>query len=214
VIEAVVFDNDGLFLDTEEAWTRAELVLFERHGSVFTPEHKRDLIGSSHLVAAGKLERMLALPGEGLALMAQLHDLVMDEALRDVAPRPGAVDLVDALRAAGTPVGLASNSPRDFLERTLATSGTAGRFDVILSAEEVAAPKPAPDIYVEAARRLGADPRDCVGLEDSPAGVTAARAAGMTVVGVPYLPELASELAAHVVAASLADPEVWAACGL
>lgn len=208
----MVFDNDGLFLDTEEAWTRAEVILFERHGSAFTADHKRDLIGSSHLVAATKLERMLDRPGQGAALMAELHDLVMEEALRDVAPRPGAVELLDALLAAGMPVGLASNSPVDFLERTLATSGTAGRFDVVLSAEQVAAPKPAPDVYLEAAARLGAPPEHCVGIEDSPAGVAAVRAAGMTVVGVPYLPEL--ELDADVVAGSLADPEVWAACGL
>jgi beta-phosphoglucomutase-like phosphatase (HAD superfamily) len=82
----------------------------------------------------------------------------------------------------------------------------------VLSAEQVAAPKPAPDVYLEAVARLGAPPERCVGIEDSPAGVAAVRAAGMTVVGVPYLPEL--ELDADVVARSLADPEVWAACGL
>lgn len=209
---AVVFDNDGLFLDTEDAWTRGEERLFAAHGGTFTAEHKRDLIGSSHLIAAGLLERMLGQPGEGLALMAELDALVMDEALRDVAPRPGAVELVAALRENGIPVGLASNSPRHFIDRVLATSGTTGSFDVVCSAHEVAAPKPAPDVYLEAARALGVRPEECVALEDSPTGVKAAAAAGMFVIGVPYLPGL--DLRADVVAGSLADLEVWQACGL
>ena len=71
---AAVFDNDGLLLDTEEAWTRAEVRLFERHGSTFTPAHKRDLIGSSHLVAAGKLEAMLDQPGNGEALIDEVSE--------------------------------------------------------------------------------------------------------------------------------------------
>src|SRR3954452_21646639 len=102
---AVVFDNDGLLLDTEDAWTRAEVKLFAQHDAVFTAGHKRDMIGSSHLIAAGKLERMLELPGKGLELMAELHDLVMIEVTTDVLPRPGAVALVQDLLAAGIPIG-------------------------------------------------------------------------------------------------------------
>ena len=92
--EAVVFDNDGLLLDTEEAWTRAETTLFERYGSTFTDEHKRSLIGSARGPAAAKLEEMLARPGQGEALMDELHDLVMEEALLGVSPRPGALELL------------------------------------------------------------------------------------------------------------------------
>lgn len=99
---AVIFDNDGLLLDTEEAWTRAEETLFARRGRVWTMEHKRDLIGSSGAVAAAKLERMLDVPGEGVALMDELDGLVMKEVLlHGVAPRPGATELLAALGAAG-----------------------------------------------------------------------------------------------------------------
>jgi HAD superfamily hydrolase (TIGR01509 family) len=210
---AVVFDNDGLLLDTEQAWTRAEVALFERHGGTFTDEHKRDMIGSSHTVAAAKLERMLHQPGRGLELIAELHDLVMDEALHDIEPRPGAPELVAALREAGIPIAVASNSPRDFLDRVLATSGMAGRFGVTVAGDEVEHPKPAPDIYLAACAALGADPASAVGLEDSPTGAAAAQAAGLTVVGVPYLPDMAIE-PAHVVASSLADPVVHEVCGL
>jgi HAD superfamily hydrolase (TIGR01509 family) len=210
---AVVFDNDGLLLDTEEAWTRAEIELFHRHGGTFSMEHKRDLIGSSHTIAAGKIEAWLEQPGQGLQLMAELHDLVMAEATHDVAPRAGAVALVDALNAAGVPIAVASNSPRDFLDLVLATSGMGARFTVTVAGDEVPNPKPAPDIYLEACRRLGADPAATVGLEDSPTGAQAAKAAGLTVIGVPYLPDMAIP-AADIVTASLADAVVLETVGL
>jgi beta-phosphoglucomutase-like phosphatase (HAD superfamily) len=132
--EAVVFDSDGLLLDTEEAWTRAEEALFERYGATFTIEHKRALIGSARPEAAAKLEAMLGLPGRGDALMDELHELVMAEALAGVAPRPGALELLDAVRAAGVPVGLASNSSREFVERVLGVAGLRnGSFDAIVT---------------------------------------------------------------------------------
>src|ERR1700683_2147173 len=108
--EAVIFDNDGLLLDTEDAWTRAEETLFAGRGRVFTLDHKRSLIGSSRSTAAKKLEAMLELPGEGEALMDELHELVMNEALAGVAPRPGALDLMERLRDPGVPVAGASNT--------------------------------------------------------------------------------------------------------
>jgi HAD superfamily hydrolase (TIGR01509 family) len=210
---AVVFDNDGLLLDTEDAWTRAETELFARRGAEFTFAHKRELIGSSHTIAAGKLEVMLGRPGEGEALMDELHELVMEEARKEVAPRPGAVALVDALNAAGIPIAVASNSQRAFLDQVLRSSGMAGRFAITVAGDEVPNPKPAPDIYLEACRRLGADPAASVGLEDSPTGAAAAKAAGLTVIGVPYLPEIEVPMA-DVVAGSLADDLVLATVGL
>jgi HAD superfamily hydrolase (TIGR01509 family) len=212
-VAAVVFDNDGLLLDTEDAWTRAETELFARRDAEFTFDHKRDLIGSSHTIAAGKLEVMLGLPGEGESLMNELHALVMEEARKEVAPRPGAVALVDALNAAGIPIAVASNSQRAFLDRVLRSSGMAGRFTVTVAGDEVPNPKPAPDIYLEACRRLGAEPAASVGLEDSPTGAAAAKAAGLTVIGVPFLPDIAVPQA-DVIAGSLADEVVLATVGL
>lgn len=209
---AAVFDNDGLLLDTEEAWTRAEVRLFEAHGSTFTIEHKRDLIGSSHLVAAGKLERLLDQPGNGLALIDELQAMVLEEGRKGVAPRPGAVQLLTDLAAAGVPLGLASNSLRPFVDLVLGSAGVAERFAVIVSGDDVEHPKPAPDLYLLACERLGVDPAAAIALEDSPTGVAAGRAAGMTVIGVPYFADMA--LDADVVATSLADDAVYAALGL
>jgi HAD superfamily hydrolase (TIGR01509 family) len=212
--DAIVFDNDGLLLDTEHAWTRAETVLFERHGHTFTAEHKRDLIGSSHAQSAAKVSRWLDQPGRGDALMDELHELVMEELLAGVPPRPGALELVAAVRAAGLPIGLATNSSRAFVDRALEVAELAdGHFDVVISAEEVAAPKPAPDLYLEACAQLGAAPERAAALEDSPPGVASARAAGMFVIAVPYLPDTEIE-GASLAAGSLADPAVAVALGL
>src|ERR1044071_3268455 len=117
----------------------------------------------------------------------------------------GGRGLLEQLRRRGTPIGLVSNSPLVFVQRSLEIVGFTDSFDVVVSAHEVAAPKPAPDPYLEACRRLGVEPGpDVVALEDSPTGVAAARAAGLTVIGIPSLEGIALEEAHHI-AGSLQD---------
>jgi HAD superfamily hydrolase (TIGR01509 family) len=205
---AVVFDNDGLLLDTESVWTRAERDLFERRGLAFTPQHKRELVGTSAEIAGGILEWRLGEPGRAAALIEELNELVVAELEHGVEAMIGARELLERLRRRGTPIGLVSNSPLAFVRRSLEIVGFADRFDVVISAHEVAAPKPAPDPYLEACRRLGVEAGPAVvALEDSPTGVAAARAAGLTVVGVPSLDGI--ELAeAHAIAESLLDAVV------
>jgi HAD superfamily hydrolase (TIGR01509 family) len=202
---AVVFDNDGLLLDTESVWTRAERDLFERRGLEFTPADKRELVGTSAEIAGGILERRLAEPGRADALIEELNELVVAELENGVEAMLGASELLHALKERGTPLGLVSNSPLAFVRRSLELVGFHDRFDVVLSAHEVAAPKPSPDPYLEACRRLGVEPGpDVVVLEDSPIGVAAARAAGLTVIGVPSLRGISLE-DAHELADSLLD---------
>jgi HAD superfamily hydrolase (TIGR01509 family) len=203
--DAVLFDNDGLLLDTESVWTRAEEDLFEAHGVVFTPEHKRELVGTSADIAGGLLETWLDRPGQLGALIEELNVMVVAELEHGVEAMVGARDLLESLKAQGTPIGLVSNSPLAFVVRSLELVGFEGIFDAVVSGHDVAAPKPAPDPYLEGCRRLGVEPGPSViALEDSPTGVTAARAAGLTVIGVPSLDGV--ELAeAHHIAADLRD---------
>ncbi len=206
--DAVVFDNDGLLLDTESVWTRAEQDLFERRGIEFTSEHKRELVGTSAEIAGAVLERRLEEPGRAAELIEELNALVVAELEHGVEAMVGARELLHSLRSRGTPIGLVSNSPLVFVRRSLEIVGFADHFDVVLSAHEVAAPKPAPDPYLEACRRLGVEPGPSViALEDSPTGVAAARAAGLTVIGVPSLEDIALEEAHHI-AESLLDEVV------
>lgn len=206
--DAVVFDNDGLLLDTESVWTRAEQDLFAARGLEFTPAHKHELVGTSAEIAGGILERRLGAPGQAAALIEELNALVVAELEHGVEAMLGARDLLEALRERGTPIGLVSNSPRVFVDRSLQLAGFETHFDVVLSAHEVAAPKPAPDPYLEACRRLGVEPGPAVvALEDSPTGVAAARAAGLTVIGVPSV-EGVTLAEAHLLAESLLDATI------
>jgi HAD superfamily hydrolase (TIGR01509 family) len=205
---AVVFDNDGLLLDTESVWTRAEHDLFERRGLEFTPADKLELVGTSAEVAGGVLERRLGEPGRAAALIEELNELVVAELERGVEAMVGARELLHALRQRGTLLGLVSNSPLVFVQRSLQIAGFDDGFDVILSAHEVAAPKPSPEPYLEACRRLSVEPGpSVVALEDSPTGVAAARAAGLTVIGIPSLEGIVLDEAHHI-AESLLDEVV------
>ena len=206
--DAVVFDNDGLLLDTESVWTRAEEDLFERRGLEFTPADKRELVGTSAEIAGGILERRLGEPGRAAELIEELNVLVVAELEHGVEAMVGARELLERLRERGTLLGLVSNSPMRFVQRSIEIVGLQDHFDVILSAHEVAAPKPAPDPYLEACRRLGVEPGpSVVALEDSPTGVAAARAAGLTVIGVPSVEGVALEEAHHI-AGTLLDEVV------
>jgi HAD superfamily hydrolase (TIGR01509 family) len=211
---AAIFDNDGLTLDTEHTWTRAESALYARYGKEFTLDHKREMLGTSGEKSALTMERHLGQPGRGDELRVELRDLVHDELDgAGVEPMPGVIDLLDALAEHGVPLGLATNSGREFATRALRAAGLYDRFAAVVSAEDVERPKPAPDVYLAAAAELGADPAGCVALEDSETGVAAAKAAGMTVVGVPSFPGI--ELAdADLVVASLRDQRVWQLLGL
>jgi HAD superfamily hydrolase (TIGR01509 family) len=211
---AVIFDNDGLTLDTEHTWTRAETALYARYGVQFTLDHKREMLGTSGAKSALSMERHLGQPGRGRELHHELRELVHDELDGvGVTPMPGARELIDALRARDLPLGLATNSGREFATRALRGAGLLDHFDAVVSAEDVERPKPAPDVYLAAAAALGADPAACVALEDSETGVAAAKAADMTVVGVPSFPGIDLD-AADLVVPSLRDPRVWDLLGL
>lgn len=213
-IQAVVFDCDGLLLDTEKLWMRAEAALVERYGAEYTPEVKARLFGVSANRMGPMLEEILGRPGEGETLVKELVTRCWAEIPRHAEPRPGAVDLVRALKGSdeGIPLGVASNSPGGLVREALQTAGLDGAFEAILGYDDVKDPKPAPDPYLRCCELLDADPSRSVALEDSPTGVAAARAAGLYVIGIPSSPDIPLE--AHHNAASLKDPGVRAALNL
>ena len=211
---AVIFDNDGLLLDTESVWTRGEADLFRQRGREFTPEHKLELIGTSAQECGRILARQLGEPGRELALVAELDELVFEELGLGVAPMPGALELVTALRELEATIGLVSNSPLRFISRAIELVGLEGAFGVVVSGHEVAAPKPAPDPYLVACERLGVLPGpEVIVLEDSPTGVASGLAAGLTVLGVPSLDGVSLD-GAHEIHGSLTEPALLARLGV
>lgn len=208
----VVFDNDGLLLDTEPCWTIAQETLFRSHGRVFDLAAKRALIGTSPLTAAPILESLLAQPGAGPQLSDEMYALALTEISEGASARPGALELVALLKSAGTPLAVASNSPRRHLLAGLRRVGLDKTFGVVLGVDDVGNPKPAPDLYLAACRELEVAPSVTIALEDSPPGVAAARAAGLWVIGIPSVPGVVLE--ADLPAGSLADSVVHRALGL
>jgi len=206
-----VFDCDGVLLDTEAAWTRAETTLFARYGKVYGLQEKRALIGGSLPETGRALERLLDGGRTSDQLLDELVELTAAEFAMGVEPMLGAIELIAELRDR-RPIAVASNSYRRLVDLALVGSGLAEAFGVVVAGDEVPNPKPSPDLYLEASRRLGVPPEMAVAVEDTPTGAAAARAAGLFVIVIPYLPDM--EVDADLVGRSLEDPAVRAALGL
>ena len=185
---AVIFDNDGLLLDTESVWSRGEEELFRRRGLEFTLEHKRELVGTSAQAAGATLARQLGEPGTDAELIAELDGLVLDELERGVEPLAGAVELVAELQGRGVPPAWSRTRRCGFITRALELGGLDG-FACGRERPRRAGPEAGPRRLpggLRAARRSPRRPTSSR-FEDSPTGVAAARAAGLTVLGVPSL---------------------------
>ena len=203
---AVIFDMDGLLLDTETLWHEAEAELFRRHGAEFTHEDQLRVIGTSFDTSARYFAERLGWPVDRRMELVHESTALMHERVRDqVHARPGAVELIQRLRTLeGVRLGLASNSPRYLVDDALATAGMTDAFETIVTADDVERPKPAPDIYLLVCERLGVDPSEALALEDSSSGVVAAKAAGLTCIAVPMFAETDVSAADRVIA-SLED---------
>ena len=196
---AVVFDMDGLLLDTEVLWQRAEAELFRRHGAEYTIADALAVMGTSFDVTARYFAQRLGEPAErGAELVEELRVLMLVELRREVAARPGAVELVERLRNR-VPLALASNSSRNLVDTALLTAGLADAFDAIVTADDVQHPKPAPDLYLLACERLGVMPAEALALEDTATGIAAAKAAGLTCIAVPQFAETDTSAADRII---------------
>ena len=195
---AVVFDMDGVLLDTEPCWHRAEAELLRRHDGPadFDPFATTgwSMEATIHLYAGWLGVGPEAFP----ALETELYEIVHDEYARSMEHRPGARELVDRLRGV-VPLAVASNTIHDLVVFALESTGLLDAFETVVTADQVAAGKPAPDVYLEACRRLGVAPSEAIALEDSESGVIAAKAAGMTVVAIPQWAVVDVSAADHVI---------------
>jgi HAD superfamily hydrolase (TIGR01509 family) len=212
VIEAVIFDLDGVLLDSEQVWDEAREQLAGERGGRWHENAQRDMMGMSSLEWSRYMHDVIGLrepPEEISREVARRLALLYREHLPAVS---GAREAVERL-AGRWPLGLASSSNRELIDLALELLGVAHLFKATVSSEEVARGKPSPDVYLEAARRLGVDPTHAAAIEDSENGVGAAKAAGMRVIAIPneHFPPDAKALAhADVVLRSLDEltPEI------
>jgi HAD superfamily hydrolase (TIGR01509 family) len=184
VIEAIVFDLDGVLLDSEQLWDRARREVVVRAGGQWADDATGAMQGMSSVEWAAYMRDGLGVALEPPEIIDRVVAGLLDLYAEGLPLLPGAVDVLERL-GRRWPLGLASSSNRVVIDRVLAQAGLDRQFAVTVSSEEVARGKPAPDVYLEAARRLGRAPVACAAVEDSANGIRAATAAGLAVVAVP-----------------------------
>jgi HAD superfamily hydrolase (TIGR01509 family) len=209
VIRAVVFDLDGLMFNTEELFHHAGHELLRRRGLAMTHELLTQMMGRRPHEAFTVLVDTLGLSETIEELLAESVVIFNEYRAERLAPMPGLFEMLAAIERRGLPKGVATSSPRRYLEEILGQFSLLDRFHLTLTAEDVTHGKPHPEIYLTAAERLGVTPPEMLVLEDSETGTRAAAAAGAVVVSVPHQHSRHHDfsVATHV-ADSLADPLV------
>jgi HAD superfamily hydrolase (TIGR01509 family) len=206
VIEAVVFDLDGVLLDSEQLWDAAREQLARERGGRWHDRAQRDMMGMSSREWSRYMHDTIGLAEPPEEINCEVVQRLADLYRRRLPVIPGAREAVERL-AARWPLGVASSSNRELIDLVLELLGVQHLFKATVSSEEVARGKPAPDVYIEAARRLGADPARAAAVEDSQNGILAAQAAGMRVIAIPnrhFPPDEQALAEADVVLDSLA----------
>jgi HAD superfamily hydrolase (TIGR01509 family) len=184
VIEAVIFDLDGVLLDSEQVWDEVREKLVRERGGRWHERAQADMMGMSSLEWSRYMHDDLGLTEPPEEISSEVVRRMLDRYHERLPLIEGAVEAVERL-AVRWPLGVASSSNRELIDAALETSGLARFFKVSVSSEEVPRGKPAPDVYLEAARRLGVEPSRAAAIEDSRNGLLAARAAGMRVIAIP-----------------------------
>ena len=212
---ALVFDLDGVLLESEQVWNEAKRALVEERGGRWSDQAPRAMMGMSSPEWSRYVRDELGVDLDPQAISAEVVAR-LERIYRDELPWiEGAREAVERL-AARWPLGLASSSNREIIDLFLNLSGLAGLFTVTVSSEEVERGKPAADVYLDAARQLGVRAEDCTAVEDSENGIRAARGAGMRVIALPnseWPPEAEALELADAVIESLEEltPELVAA---
>jgi HAD superfamily hydrolase (TIGR01509 family) len=181
---AVAFDLDGVIVDSEQVWDEVREAYAKETGGVYPETATRDMMGMSSLEWSSYMAETLRVPGTPEEINAAVVERMLERYGEEPPLIPGAVEAVRRLGARG-PLAIASSSNPELIEVVVRASGLGEVFRVAVSSQEVPRGKPAPDVYLEAARRLGVEAASCGAVEDSHNGIRSAKAAGMRVVAVP-----------------------------
>lgn len=198
MIQAAIFDMDGLMVDTEPIWASAWPPAFARYGLTVAPGLVEACVGSSYERISGLVSQVYDGSPDAQRALDDHYEIGAERFIASGAPKkPGLDELLAWLAGQGIPCAVASSSERRVVEANLRHAGVASCFDAVVTGDDGYPSKPAPDIFLGAAARLGSEPAHTLVLEDSPSGVTAANAGGFITVMVPDLIEPNDELRGH-----------------
>ena len=183
-IEAVIFDMDGVLADSEPLYHLSLNQVLQAHGHSLTDEDNRIILGTTVEFTWQTLKDRFQLDGDLQDWIGVYDEVLLKNLRENIEPSPGLYSLLDTLDARGLPFGLASSSQANWVDVILTILKVKGRFKVVMSGDMVTDGKPHPEIYLTAANKLGVAPSRCLVFEDSPHGIQAGKAAGMTVVAV------------------------------
>ena len=183
-VAAVAFDLDGVLLDSETAWVDVKRAFTEESGGRWQERAQLDMLGMSSIEWSRYMHDELGVPVPPERISSEVAERLVEQYRQRLPLLPGAVEAVRSL-GRDWPLALATSSNRNVIDLALEKSGLTGSFAATVSSEEVDRGKPAPDVYLEAARRLNAQPSDCVAIEDSTNGIRSAHAAEMAVIAIP-----------------------------
>jgi HAD superfamily hydrolase (TIGR01509 family) len=207
LIAAVVFDLDGVIVDSEQVWDEVREQYVREVGGTYTESATRDMMGMSSLEWSRYMAEALGVPGTPEEINAAIVQRMLERYGEAPPLIPGAVEAVRRC-AERWPLAVASSSNPELIEVVLDVAGLHDVIPIVVSSQEVARGKPAPDVYLEAASRLGVDPRTCAAVEDSHNGIRSAKAAGMRVIAIPnphFPPDEEALAHADVVLHSIAE---------
>lgn len=209
IIRAVVFDFDGLMVNTEEVFQLSGTELLRRRGKEPTPAVFHGMMGRRSHEALTYLIEIMKLDDTVEQLQAESNEIFFSMVDEILQPMPGLFTLLEAIERRGLPKAVATSSERSYLNQLLGRINLLDRFDALLTAEDVTHGKPHPEIYLTAAKRLGVDPAEMLVLEDSEMGTKAAAAAGAYIISVPHQHSAHFDFgSAKAVAGSLVDPVI------
>ncbi len=196
--DAIIFDMDGLLVDSEIVWYKAEDEMITDRGFVYSEEVRESIVGMRVDQFLAKLKDVYGLPETVAQLVAELEGRMLKLIPEMVKPNVGAQAIIDYVIQNNIPHAIASNSSIAIIDATLKSQGWGDIFEVRCTGDDEISGKPDPYVYLRAAERLGIDPKRCLALEDSPNGSKAAVAAGMTCYAVPDLSHSTPDSFKHI----------------
>lgn len=193
MIDTVIFDMDGVIIDSEPLWEKAEIQLIQKHGKTYTNSYRKKIIGLNQKDSVNLLINTFDLNASVKEIVEQRKNILIEIYNNELKVFPGIINLLEEVRTKGYKTGLATGSPESVINFVVEKFGLQDFFSVIVSGDSATEGKPSPEIYLTTAEKLGSTPENCIAIEDSVNGVLSVKNAGMYCIAVPH-PELDIQL--------------------